>query len=57
MPLGTPDTVGERETPDGTEYMFKTKSAGPDGKESVFTIYVIRGKEEGAKPEFTEVVR
>ena len=57
MPLGTPSTVGKRETPDGTEYQFKVKSRGFDGQEATSTIYVIAGKEPGAKPEFTQVVR
>ena len=57
MPLGTPSTVGKRETPDGTEYQFTVKSRGFDGQEATSTIYVIAGKEPGAKPEFTQVVR
>ena len=57
IPLGTPSTVGKRETPDGTEYQFKVKSRGFDGQEATSTIYVIAGKEPGAKPEFTQVVR
>lgn len=57
MPLGTPSTVGKRETPDGTEYQFTVKSRGFDGQEATSTIYVIASKEPGAKPEFTQVVR
>ena len=55
--LGTPYTVGKRETPDGTEYKYAVKSRGFDGNESTSTIYVVVGKEQGAKPEFTQVVR
>ena len=55
--LGTPYTVGKRETPDGTDYKFEVKSRGFDGNESTSTIYVVVGKEQGAKPEFTQVVR
>ncbi len=57
FPLGTPVTVGKRQTPDGTDYQFSVKSRGFDGSESTSTIFVTVGKEEGAKPEFTEVVR
>ena len=57
FPLGTPSTVGKRETPDGTDYQFIVKGRGPNGAESTSTIYVIVGKEPGAKPEFTQVVR
>ena len=57
FPLGTPETVGKRSTPDGTDYQFTVKSRGMDGKESTSTIFVTVGKEEGAKPEFTQVVR
>lgn len=57
FPLGTPQTVGKRTTDDSTDYMFTVKSRGFDGTESTSTIYVTVGKEEGAKPEFTQVVR
>ena len=55
FPLGTPQTVGKRETPDGTDYEFKVKSRGMNGEEATSTIYVT--VEKGGKPEFTEVVR
>ena len=57
FPLGTPSTVGKRETPDGTDYMFTVKGRGPNGAESNSIIYVTVGKEQGAQPEFTQVVR
>ena len=57
FPLGTPETVGKRETPDGIDYKYTVKSKGMNGEETTSTIFVIVGKEEGAKPEFTEVVR
>ena len=57
FPLGTPETVGKRETPDGIDYKFTVKSKGMNGEEATSTIFVTVGKEEGAKPEFTEVVR
>ena len=38
FPLGTPQTVGKRETPDGTDYEFKVKSRGMNGKEATATI-------------------
>ena len=57
FPLGTPETVGKRETSESTDYQFTVKSKGQNGEESTSTIFVTVGKEEGAKPEFTEVVR
>ena len=57
FPLGTPETVGKRETPDGIDYKYTVKSKGANGEEATSTIFVTVGKEEGAKPEFTEVVR
>ena len=58
FPLGTPTTVGKRTTAESTDYEFKVKSRGfGGGGEQTSTIYVTVGKEEGAKPEFTEVVR
>lgn len=57
FPLGTPQTVGKRQTPDGTDYQFTVKSRGMNGEEAVSTIFVTVGKSPNAKPEFTEVVR
>ena len=57
FPLGTPETVGKRQTPDGTDYKYTVKGRGFDGKESTSIIYVTVGREAGAKPEFTQVVR
>ena len=57
FPLGTPSTVGKRETADSKDYKFIVKGRGMDGSESNSIIYVTVGKEAGAKPEFTQVVR
>ena len=57
FPLGTPVTVGKRETEEGNDYKFTAKSIGFDGQESTSTIFITVGNEEGSKPEFTEVVR
>jgi len=57
FPLGTPETFGMRSTDESTDYKFTVKSKGPNGEEATSTIYVTIRKEEGAKPEFTEVVR
>ena len=57
FPLGTPQTVGKRATPDGTEYKFTVKGRGMNGEESTSVIFVIVGNGDGAKPEFTQVVR
>ena len=57
FPLGTPETVGKRRTDDCNDYKFIVKGKGMNGEESTSTIFVTVGKAEGAKPEFTEVVR
>ena len=57
FPLGTPSTVGKRQTAESTDYKFMVKSRGFDGSESSSVIYVTVGKQQGAKPEFTQVVR
>ena len=57
FPLGTPVTVGKRTTADGTDFQYIAKSRGMNGEEATVTIYVTVGNTEGAKPEFTEVVR
>lgn len=58
FPLGTPETVGKRETTESTDYKFVVKSRGMGGGAEVQTIiYVTVGKGAGAKPEFTQVVR
>lgn len=57
FPLGTPETAGKRTTDDSIDYKFIVKSRGMDGSESTSIIYVTVGKEQGAKPEFTQVVR
>ena len=58
FPLGTPQTFGKRTTDDSIDYEFKVKSQGfGGGGASTSTIYVTMGKESGAKPEFTRVVR
>ena len=57
FPLGTPQTVGKRATPDGTDYKYAVKNQGFNGEESTSTIYVTVGNAADAKPEFTEVVR
>ena len=57
FPLGTPKMVAKRETETTTDYKFTVTSTGMNGAESTSTIYVTVGKEEGAQPEFTEVVR
>ena len=57
FPLGTPSTVGKRQTAESTDYKFTVKSRGFDGGESTSIIYVTVGKQQDAKPEFTQVVR
>ena len=57
FPLGTPSTVGKRETKDSFDYKYTVKSRGFNGEESTSIIYVTVGKGADAKPEFTQVVR
>jgi flavodoxin len=57
FPLGTPQTVGKRTTSSSTDYKFTVKTRGMNGEEASAIIYVTVGNEQGAKPEFTEVVR
>lgn len=56
-PLGTPVTVGRRQTTSGTDYCFKARGKDSDGGDIMYTIYVTVSNEAGAIPEFTEVVR
>jgi hypothetical protein len=57
FPLGTPQTVGKRTTPDGIDYKYTVKGRGMNGEESTSIIFVTVGKDADAKPEFTQVVR
>lgn len=57
FPLGTPSMVGKRTTDDSIDYKFTVNGRGMNGEQSTSIIYVTVGKEQGAKPEFTEVVR
>ncbi|MBR6539110.1 MAG: hypothetical protein IKT76_04550, partial [Bacteroides sp.] len=55
FPLGTPTTVGARQTSKGMDYRFVATSSTPDGttSESVILVTV----QDGQKPEFTQVIR
>ena len=57
FPLGTPLTVGSRETDESTDYKFTVQSRDMSGAETTSIIFVTVGKAEGSQPEFTEVVR
>lgn len=50
MPLGNPSTVGSRKIKGGTEYLYTVESQM--GKSKIYVIAL-----DGAKPEFTQVVR
>lgn len=56
-PLGKAVDVARREAKEYTEYEFTAASKDSIGDEISSTIYVIVEKKEGAKPEFTKVVR
>lgn len=51
-PLGKPVSVAVRETSTSTDYEFTVM-----GHDGTINVYVTQGKEEGAQPEFTHVVR
>ena len=51
-PLGTPVLAGKRGTPEGVDYIYEVENYGKKN-----TVFVTVGHEEGAKPEFTRVVR
>jgi len=57
FPLGTPVDVASREVGNNTEYEFGVESQGQGGEAAKTTIYVVVGKAEGSKAEFTRVVR
>ncbi len=58
FPLGTPTRVGKRTTSKSMDYVFEAVATNPVNNETdTVTIYVTAGKEEGAKPVFTRVVR
>lgn len=57
FPLGTPVDVAIRECETSIDYEFTAMSRAQDGSETLTTIYVTVEKTEGAKPEFTMVVR
>lgn len=57
FPLGTPVSVAVRETAESTDYEYSVESQAADGAVAQSTIYVTVGKAEGAKAEFTQVVR
>lgn len=53
----TPVTVCSRATSNGTDYIFTAENAGPDGSTSQLTVFVTKGGDENAVPEFTAVER
>lgn len=53
----TPVTVSSRATSNGTDYIFTAENAGPDGSTSQLTVFVTKGADENAVPEFTAVER
>jgi flavodoxin len=58
FPLGTPLTVGKRGTDEGVDYEFTAAAKDvTSGEETQITVYVTVPNGEGAKPEFTRVVR
>lgn len=57
FPLGTPTDVAGRETNSGTDYEFGVESTDAEGNVVKSTVYVTKPKGEGAKAEFTMVVR
>ncbi len=56
-PIGTPVTVGKRETPTGTDYRYVVNGKDPKGNDVEAIVFVTVDNTPDAKPEFTEVVR
>lgn len=57
FPLGTPIDVAVREMDNVIDYEFTVESQNEKGESVNATIYVTKDKAEGAKAEFTQVVR
>lgn len=57
FPLGTPVSVGSRETSSSKDYCFTAKGTDREGNITQSTVYVTVPKADGSKPEFTMVVR
>ncbi len=57
FPLGIPFDVAVRESATCIDYEFSANASGKEADGATATIYVTVGKEAGAKPEFTQVVR
>ncbi len=55
MPIGTPVSVGKRETAQGTDYLFTVSVTNREGEQAEATVYVTQ--QEGEQAEFTKVVR
>jgi len=55
FPMGEPISVGNRNVPDGVDYLFTVKSTSPDGKVSEGKVFV--SKRDGRQAEFTKVIR
>ena len=56
FPMGTPISVAKRSTSKGTEYRFTTQNPN-DANSLGSTVYIELRNEQGAKAEFTKVVR
>lgn len=54
-PTGEPVSVGSRNIPDGTDYLFVVKTVAPDGTTGTGKVFV--STRTGKNPEFTSVVR
>lgn len=57
MPLGTPVSVGSRQTRNSIDYEFIVESPSADGTPTQAKILVSIGKTEGAEPEFIMAIR
>lgn len=56
-PIGKPVTVGKKEWPGRTDYLFHVESKDANGNPTKGVVYVNLSKKEGAKAEFIKVVR
>lgn len=56
-PIGTPLKVGKRENNGNLDYLFHAESKDVNGNPIEALVYITLSKKEGAKAEFTKVVR
>lgn len=56
-PMGTPIDVAVRETATATDYEFTSLNKNREGEDVNTTVFITKEKKDGAKAEFTRVIR